>query len=149
MASTSPPRVPAGDDDALIIARALRLEDFLPEFNGQLCGKLFARSGVCVYEPGAFLIQQGEKGRDLFVLLEGRVTVTKNMGAASRQVNELGPEAVLGEIALLHDGTRTASVVALMSTRAFRLVNEDLSYVLEYNPELAVHLEELIEQRSS
>lgn len=149
MASTSSPRAPAGDDDALIIARALRLEGFLPEFNAELCGKLFARSGVSVYEPGSFLIEQGEKGRDLFVLLEGRVTVTKNMGAAPRQVNELGPQAVLGEIALLRDGTRTASVVALMSTRAFRLVNEDLRYVLEHNPELAAHLEELVQQRSS
>lgn len=148
MASTNPRRAPAGDDDALIIARVLRLEGFLPEFNGELCGKLFAHSGVSVYEPGAFLIEQGEKGRDLFVLLEGRVTVTKSMGAAPRQVDELGPESLVGEIALMRDGTRTASVVALMSTRAFRLVNEDLGYVLEHNPALAAHLEELVQQRS-
>ena len=149
MAPTPPLRAPAGDEDALIIAKVLRLEGFLPEFNRDLCGKLFARSGVCVYEPGAFLIEQGEKGRDLFVLLEGRVSVTKTMGAAPRQVNELGPESLLGEIALLRDGTRTASVVALMSTRVFRLVNEDLGYVLENNPALAAHLEELVQQRTA
>lgn len=149
MASSNPVRAPATDAEALVVARALRLDNFFPEFTGEQCGKIFPRSGVGVYEAGACLIEQGESGRDLFVLLEGGVSVTLSMGSAGAEVAILGPESLLGEVALLRDGLRTASAVAVAPTRAFRLMFEDMGYVLQHNPELAGHLQDLARQRAS
>ena len=149
MPSASPARNPPNDSEASVVSRALRLEGFFPEFSGELCSKIFPRSGVAVYAAGEFLIEQGESGRDLFVLLEGSVSVTLSMGSAGAEVATRGPEALLGEVALLRDGLRTASATASVPTRAFRLMFEDMGYILQNNPELAAHLQGLAKQRTS
>lgn len=149
MSSANPARTPPSNFEAVLVARALRLESFFPEFTGELCAKIFPRSGVGVYAASEFVIEQGESGRDLFVLLEGSVSVTISMGSAGAEVATLGAEALLGEVALLRDGLRTASAMALVPTRAFRLMFEDIGYILQNNPELAAHLQGLAQQRAS
>lgn len=149
MASADPVRTPPNDAEAALVARTLRLESFFPEFTGEHCAKLFPRSGVGAYAPGEYLIEQGESGRDLFVILAGTVSVTLNMGSAGAEVASLGVEGLLGEMALLRDGLRTASAVAAAPTRAFRLAYADMGYILEHNPELAAHLQGLARQRAS
>jgi CRP-like cAMP-binding protein len=148
MASANPARAVPSDSDAAVVARVLRLEDFFPEFTGEQCSKIFPRSGVCSYAADEFVIEQGERGRDLFVLLEGSVSVTISMGSAGAEVATLGESALLGEIALLRDGTRSASARAIIPTRAFRLMFEDMGYILQNNPELAAHLQGLAKERA-
>ncbi len=60
-------------------------------------------------EPGDVIIEEGVEERDLLFLLKGKVRVQKDgsiIGAAS------GGGEVLGEIALLKEGQRTATIVA-------------------------------------
>ena len=57
---------------------------------------------------GDALVEQGEPGRDMFLLLDGVLGVEVD-GA---QVAEIGPGAILGEGALLGDGTRLATLRA-------------------------------------
>lgn len=149
MPSANPVRNPPSDLEATVVARVLRLDSFFPEFTGELCSKIFPRSGVAVYEADEFVIEQGESGRDLFVLLDGSVSVTISMGSAGAEVATLGAEALIGEVALLRDGFRTASARAIVVTRAFRLMFEDMGYILKNNPELAAHLQGLAQQRTS
>lgn len=149
MPSANPGRNPPSDSAAAVVARALRLESFFPEFTGEQCAKIFPRSGVCVYAAGDFIIEQGESGRDLFVLLEGSVSVTLSMGSAGAEVATLGAESLLGEVALLRDGLRTASAMAIVESRAFRLMFEDMGYILQHNPELAAHLRGLAQARTT
>ncbi len=149
MASVNPARAAANDAESLIVAGALRLAGFFPEFTAEQCAKIFPRSGVVAYAAGEFIIEQGENGRDLFVILDGSVAVTKSMGSAAAEVATQGVGALLGEMALLRDGLRTASVVANVPTRAFRLMFEDIGYVLKNNPELAAHLQGLERKRTS
>jgi len=148
MPSANPARNPPSDAEALMVARALRLQDFFPEFTGEQCAKIFPRSGVCDYAIDEFVIEQGETGRDLFVILDGVLSVTVSMGSAGAEVATLGAEALIGEVALLRDGYRTASARAVEPTRAFRLMFEDMGYILQNNPELAAHLQGLAQQRS-
>lgn len=149
MAAANPARCPATDAEALLVAEALVLESFFPEFTGEQCGKIFPRSGVGAYAPGDLLIEQGDSGRDLFVVLDGSVSVTQTMGSAGAEVAVLGASAVIGEVALLSDGLRMASATAIVPTRAFRLMFEDMGYILQNNPELAVHLRNLAKVRTS
>src|SRR5690606_1219807 len=55
---------------------------------------------------GSLVIDQGQTGREAFVLLDGSVTVKRN----GRKVTTLGPGAVIGEMSLLDHGPRTATV---------------------------------------
>lgn len=143
-----PPRLPVDDAAASAVCLAFKLEGFFPEFSAELCMKVFPRSGLNVFAEGERLLEQGEDGRDLLLLLAGRVAVVQSLGSAAAEVASLGPGALLGEVALLRDGTRTASAVAMEPTRAFRLAFEDVGYVLQHNAPLAVHLQELARERT-
>lgn len=144
-----PRRFPVDDAAAQAVSAAFRLDGFFPEFNGELCSKVFPRSGVEEFALDERLVRQGESGRDLFLLLSGRVSIVQEMGSMAAEVATLEAGAVVGEVALLRDGVRTASVLAMTPTRAFRLVFEDVGYVLKNNPPLAAHLAELARQRTS
>ncbi len=148
MASANPARVAPNDAESELVSRALCLENFFPEFTGEQCAKIFPRSGVSVYAADELLIEQGESGRDLFVLLDGSVSVTMSMGSAGAEVAIVGVGAVLGEMALLRDGLRTASARAIIATRAFRFKFVDMAYVLQNNPDLAAHLQALAKKRT-
>lgn len=61
-----------------------------------------------VLEAGSTIVDQGQTGREAFVLLKGAATVRRN----GKKVATLGPGAVIGELSLLDHGPRTATVVA-------------------------------------
>jgi CRP-like cAMP-binding protein len=56
---------------------------------------------------GTMIMDQGQMGREAFVIVEGDVVVRRN----GRKVATLGPGSVVGEMSLLDKGPRTATVV--------------------------------------
>ncbi|MFT6144110.1 MAG: CRP-like cAMP-binding protein [Myxococcota bacterium] len=70
----------------------------------------------------SIIMEEGTSGPRLVILLEGKVSVRKRGADAEGQViAELGPGAVLGEMSLLTDQPRSASVHALTSLRLFAI----------------------------
>ncbi len=68
------------------------------------------------------IMEEGSSGPRLVILLEGTVSVRKRSSEAEGQViAELGPGAVLGEMSLLTEQPRSASVHALTSLRLFAI----------------------------
>ena len=61
-----------------------------------------------VLSAGTVVVDQGQTGREAFVLLKGSATVRRN----GKKVATLGPGAVIGELSLLDHGPRTATVTA-------------------------------------
>ena len=68
------------------------------------------------------IMEEGTSGPRLVILLDGSVSVRKRSSDKQGQViAELGPGAVLGEMSLLTDQPRSASVHALSSLRLFAI----------------------------
>lgn len=145
----APKKLPSSDAAAATVGEVLRLEGFFPEFNGEHLEKLFPRSGLYLYPSGFPLMQQGDVARDLFIICEGSVAVRQAFGSAAAELGVLGAKAILGEIALLREGTRTATCVVSAPSNIFRLAFEDVQYILKNNPELAAHLKALAAQRTA
>jgi len=85
---------------------------------------------------GTALTRQGDIGREAFVLLSGTAEVQRD-GAT---VAELGPGAVIGELALLDGGPRTATVVATTDVGVIVLNRPAFNAVLDEIPTLAHQL---------
>lgn len=64
-------------------------------------------------QPGEVLGREGEPGDVFWLLLEGRVSVTTRGAFGPHVLAEAGPGSILGELALLRGGPRTATVTAL------------------------------------
>jgi CRP-like cAMP-binding protein/Zn-dependent protease len=76
--------------------------------------------------PGDMMIEQGAVGDAFFAIRSGQVDVVRNGSV----IRTLGPGGHFGEIALLRDVPRTASVVAKTPVRAFRLDREGFDRVV-------------------
>lgn len=62
------------------------------------------------FEPGAYILREGDKSAEVYILVEGEARVT--IGAAGQAVGTVGPGSFLGEVAALAQRPRTASVIA-------------------------------------
>lgn len=66
-----------------------------------------------VFAPGATLVRQGQVADSALVMESGRAHVVSALpGGGKAVVGELGPGSVLGEMALLDSGVRSANVIA-------------------------------------
>lgn len=79
---------------------------------------------------GRVLCKEGDRGREFFVLVEGEVDVARN----GRKVAALGPGDFVGEISLLEQTPRTATVTAKTPLRFFVLTPREFQQVLDENP---------------
>lgn len=82
---------------------------------------------------GKTLVEQGSRGREAFVILEGNATVKRN----GRKVATIGPGDHFGELALLDGGSRTATVVADTAMTVLVIGQREFSGVLDEVPGLA------------
>jgi len=100
------------------------------------------------YPAGASLLRQGETGVGLFVITGGKVRVAQETPAG--EVRDLGVferGAVLGEMSLLDDLPRTASVTALEPTQAIVIPVWDFRAALRESPEIAIKLLGVLSRR--
>jgi hypothetical protein len=72
---------------------------------------------------GETLVEQGQRGEELFLLLDGVLSVDVD----GKALAEVGPGAVLGERAALEGGTRTATLRALTPVRVAVATAQQLS----------------------
>lgn len=87
------------------------------------------------YPASAFITVEGEVGTEMFVLLDGSAEVRRG----KERVASLGRGAHFGEMALLNDRPRAASVVAATACRTLVCDRAALSALLSEHPTLSAH----------
>jgi CRP-like cAMP-binding protein len=97
--------------------------------------------------PGDVLIEEGERGRGLYLVLSGQMRVSARRPEGEVQLARLRGGDVFGEISLLHDAPTTASVTADAVGEVLFLPREDFSSVLETYPAVAATLRAMSAER--
>jgi CRP-like cAMP-binding protein len=105
----------------------------VPLFGG--CGKrdLGAIAGIADefhWPEGRVIARQGEKGREFFVIIEGSADVTVD----GTKVASLGAGDFFGEMALVTEERRTATVTAVSPTRGLIIVDRAFARLLRDDP---------------
>jgi len=111
----------------------------VPLFSGCTKKELekIARAGdEITMTAGTVIVDQGQTGREAFVVLDGQITVKR----AGRKINTLGPGAVVGELSLLDHGPRTATAVCETECELLVIDQRHFRSVLEDVPSLAVKM---------
>lgn len=83
---------------------------------------------------GQVLTRQGEPGREFFVVIDGAVEVRRN----GRKVATIGPGDFFGELALVSDRPRTATVTATEPVRLLVIRDSHFRSVLLRTPQIAI-----------
>jgi CRP-like cAMP-binding protein len=105
----------------------------VPLFEGLSRKELVQLERICEdlqVEPGKVLCKEGQIGHEFFVLVDGKVQVTRK----GRRVAALSGGDFLGEIALITEMPRTATGTAETPVRLFVLTRRDFHDVLAKNP---------------
>ena len=82
---------------------------------------------------GTVIVDQGQTGREAFVMISGSATVRRN----GKKVATLGPGSVIGELSLLDHGPRTATVICDEDSDVLVISQRNFIGVLDEVPALA------------
>ncbi len=85
---------------------------------------------------GKTLVREGERGRELYVILRGTADVTRG----GRKLSELIPGDFFGEMALLNPAPRNATVSARTDMRVMVLGPREMDMIVEREPSVAKQL---------
>jgi predicted acylesterase/phospholipase RssA/CRP-like cAMP-binding protein len=93
------------------------------------------------YESGKPVCRQGESGRAMYILAKGRVKVVLEVeGEPHRLLDYLDQGDHFGEMAMLTDGHRNATVLTVMDSELFELDQDGFAQLLEQVPGFAANL---------
>jgi CRP-like cAMP-binding protein len=85
------------------------------------------------YSAGDVIAEEGKHGVGFFIIESGEANVTSH----GEERRTLGPGAHFGEVALIDDGQRTATVTAASDVKAHVLVAWDFRPLVKEDPDLA------------
>jgi putative peptide zinc metalloprotease protein len=82
---------------------------------------------VVPFRKGTVIVRKGDPGEDFYIVRDGRLAA---IGESRQTLREMGPGDFFGEIALLRDARRTATVVGKVEGTVWRLGRQDFHELL-------------------
>jgi CRP-like cAMP-binding protein len=82
---------------------------------------------VVPFAQGTEIVHRGDPGEDFFIVRDGRLAA---VGESGQTLAEMGPGDFFGEIALLRDAPRTATVIGVVAGSVWRLGRQDFHELL-------------------
>ncbi|VDN98457.1 unnamed protein product, partial [Rodentolepis nana] len=129
MQESAPVEIKYYDKDAKSrqeIRNALRNNEFLKNLDAVQLQEIVS----CMYEhsivEGCYIIREGEDGHHLYVAAEGEYEVWKN----GKYLYTMGPGHCFGELALLYNCKRTASIKVVRAARIWVLERSIFQYIM-------------------
>lgn len=93
------------------------------------------------YRAGDVILRQGDSSISLYVVLSGAVRVERESEGGERAVvGQVGPAGFFGEMGLIDDAPRAATVTALEPTECALLSRWDFRDELRHDPDIALAL---------
>jgi CRP-like cAMP-binding protein len=100
------------------------------------------------FRPGEVICTQGEAGDSAFIILDGQADVLVESGGGSqRKVAEIRKNDVVGEMSLLCDVPRTATVAASSDVTALTISKDNFFRILQEFPEVSLEIMRVLARR--
>lgn len=99
------------------------------------------------YTPGQEIVRQGDTGVGAFIIKSGKVEAVQDRGGHQHRLAELGTGEVFGEMALLDEFPRSATVRAVEPTTCLGIQRWHFKGILESHPQIALTLLPVLTKR--
>lgn len=142
--------MPTIQDDFSLLRNALQKVDFFYNLSFGELDELIKALRKRKVKKGEIIIKQGEIGDKFYIIGSGEVSVhiKKGLGAA-KKVATLSAGDFFGEMALVTDLPRTATVIAEEPTELFVLYKSDFKKILMRNPKISLIINDILTKRLS
>ena len=118
--------------------QSLRRVPMFRDIDGTRLKLLAFTSERVEFSPGQRFFLQGDAADAAYVILKGRAAVTLHAAAGEIELAELGQNAIIGEMAILSDHPRSATVTALEPTTALRIDRRVFVELLQQFPQMSI-----------
>jgi CRP/FNR family cyclic AMP-dependent transcriptional regulator len=103
-------------------------------------------SEIVFYRAGTMILKQGDKGDAVFILIDGLIDVSISPSSVTSHVREMGRHAFFGEIAVMRNTFRAATVTAKTDITALKVSKDVLCEMIADEPELGTLIADHIEK---
>jgi CRP/FNR family transcriptional regulator, cyclic AMP receptor protein len=100
---------------------------------------LFEKYGH-VYDEGKIIFREKEEGTQMFIVQEGSVRISKNMGGKEHTLAVLGKGEFFGEMAIVNRVKRTASATAMNTVKLLAFDRTGFIKMIEKNAKIALNV---------
>jgi type IV pilus assembly protein PilB len=127
----------------------LRNSEFFSGLSDEDLNEIAARLTRRVYPPGTTIVREGAPADRMFIIKQGKVEIKKREASLGIDLTlaSLGEGACFGEMALLAEGSRSASVLTVVTTEVFVLIREDFAAILKEHPGISLSLNRIFARR--
>lgn len=99
------------------------------------------------YEPQQELCRQGDIGDAAYLIISGEADILVNTPSGPLSIAEVGKNALVGEIAIINDVPRTATVQAKTRLEALRITKEHFLRLVAEFPDIAIEIMRVLATR--
>src|SRR6201995_3092516 len=100
------------------------------------------------YAVGDVIFEEGSTGRELYVVLEGRIDIVKDSGATRTTIVTLGKGEFFGEMAVIDGSSRSATAIAAApKTKVMRINHARFVYLVSQQPAFALMIMDALSKR--
>lgn len=123
--------------------------DFLESLSGDEVDAMARKVDRVAWEAGTTVFEEGDRGSECYVIDTGRAKIMRRLADGQLiTLAQVGHGGVVGELALLGDDRRSASMQAIEPTTAIAIAAEDLMAIMTANARAAIgmaaHVAELL-----
>lgn len=138
---------PATVANPALIEETLAVVPLLARLNARQRARLAQLATTRAYEPDWVIVRQGDTSMALYVILSGSVRVERESERGPVKVHEAGARGFFGEMGLIDDQPRAATVVAQEPTECALLAKWDFQNELRSDPDIALALLPVLNER--
>jgi CRP/FNR family transcriptional regulator, cyclic AMP receptor protein len=95
------------------------------------------------YGKGAAIFREGDRGDEFFVVVRGEVEIR----SGNRLLERLGKNSIFGEMALIDDSPRSASVVAVTDVTVAPIKERQFLFLVKHTPFFALRVMRVLAAR--
>lgn len=92
-------------------------------------------------QPGEYVVHEGDSRREMFILIDGRIEVTKFVDGMERVVGVRGPGELFGEVPIILGTPFLASFRAIEASRAMSIEQKDFRWIAAASPKVLATVE--------
>ena len=121
--------------------------DFFSGLDEKILRKLTDACIMRQFTKNETIVRQGEMGLGLYLIAKGRVKVDREQGGVRMQVAELGPEQFFGEMSLLDNKPRSATVTGIEDSECVLLTRDSFVKLMNKYPEIPIRMARVLADR--
>jgi response regulator RpfG family c-di-GMP phosphodiesterase len=131
------------------IDEILRRSELFSGLDGETIDRITRRMKTLDFEAGCVICHERAAGDSMYIIVEGGVSVLKDMGWGQHELKRLGPNEAFGEMSLISEERRSATVKTLSATKCLQLDRAGFSDLLDQDPHFAQRIAKVVTSRLS